>query len=454
MSDEAFLSYNFKGELIDKFPFESDSKIKEKIKIANNAFCTHKATSLKERMEKLQKLAEIVEDNMEEDAKLMSTEMGKPYKESIEEIKISIAHCRFYARKLEEFLQTKELKVNNSKQKIYHEPLGAIYIITPFNFPHFQIFKPAVTSIAMGNSVLVRPSSSTPKCGLVIEKRFQDAGFGKVYQNIFSSLDQLEMIVSDKLIKGISFTGSAKAGSHIASVAGKYLKKSVMELGGSDPFIVLEDADLKKSVKSAVAGRFQDCGQVCCASKRFIIHEKLYDDFKERLIQETKSLNVGYPLEKDTDIGPLARKDLLENIERQVKMSVDQGGKILLGGKRINKPGYFYEPTIVEINSLSNILFQEETFGPVLPLFKVKTDLEAIQVANDTEYGLGGSVFGEEEHATKIARKIQTGMSYVNTITQTDPSIPFGGCKSSGYGRECGEEGLKEFSNLRLLWIN
>ncbi|KRX03569.1 Aldehyde/histidinol dehydrogenase [Pseudocohnilembus persalinus] len=448
-----FQSIDPNGNLIQTFEFEKDEQILQKIDICHSNYEQFSQTSIQERQQKLLKLSELLESNCENDAKIISEEMGKPLQQAIGEVKKSAAHCRYYAENLEQFLQPTEFNVNGQKQQVYYESTGVIYIITPFNFPHFQIFKPAIANLALGNTVLVRTADSTPRVGLNIEQRFKEAGFENSYINIFSSPQQLELILSNKKIQGVNFTGSSGAGAFISQVAGKYLKKSVMELGGSDPFIVLEDADINQAVQLAVKGRLFNCGQVCCASKRFIIHHQIYEEFKQQLIQEVQKQKIGDPLEPTTQIGPMARADLVNSIDNQLKRAIEQGGRLLLGGEKLDQPGNYYKPAIIEIDNLQNILFNEETFGPIFPLYQYKNEKQAIQIANDTEYGLGSVVIGQSEHALKVAKKIKSGMTFVNTITASNSALPFGGIKRSGYGRECGIYGFAEFANTKLLWL-
>jgi succinate-semialdehyde dehydrogenase/glutarate-semialdehyde dehydrogenase len=323
----------------------------------------------------------------------------------------------------------------------------------PWNFPFWQAFRCAVPAIMAGNVVLLKHAENVPQCARAIENTFSDAGLpGAVFTNLFIDHDQSESVIAFHGVKGVSLTGSDRAGSIIASQSGKNLKKTVLELGGSDPFIVLEDADIDEAVKSGITARMQNMGQSCICAKRFILHKAIADEFISKFKHGISGMLQGDPLDETTEMGPLARIDLLENLQRQVDESVQAGARIIAGGKRLNRPGNFYPPTILAEIPKDSPAYNEELFGPVASIFVVDSDDEAISLANDTEFGLGASVWTQSEEKTvRFAKEIQSGNVYFNTIVKSDPRIPFGGIKRSGYGRELSDFGIQEFVNIKTI---
>lgn len=448
----------FTGQVINEYDYISDDEVKRKIQESWDAFQKYKDTDSKTRSEKLRKLGDVFEKNLDKLAKTITQEMGKPIKESKSEVEKSIKQCRYFADHLHEYEKPDEIKTDAKKSYVVYEPLGPIYHITPFNFPFWLIIKGVIPAIAMGNTVLNKNPSSCPKIGILTEECFKEAGFNNgEYLNIIVGQKQSEAIISNKLIRGVSFTGSTSGGSHIASLAGKYCKKSVMELGGSDPFIVFADADLDHAVDQGVQSRLRNAGQACNCAKRLIIEESVYDKFKEKLLEKVKEMKVGDPMEEDTLIGPLAKKDGLEQTAEQVKKAKEQGGKVIYGGEQPKddklKNGFFYLPTIVEVEK-GNILLNEETFGPVFALLKFKTEDEAIKIANDTEYGLDGAIFSKDEkRAEKLAKQVEAGAIYINHMVASGSELPSGGVKNSGFGREGGIYGAHEFVNIKCIYV-
>jgi succinate-semialdehyde dehydrogenase/glutarate-semialdehyde dehydrogenase len=355
-------------------------------------------------------------------------------------------------------MQPEVVPTDAKKSYILFQPLGPIFHITPFNFPFWLIFKGVIPCIAMGNTVVNKNPASCPVSGMLAEEAFREAGFtNKEFQNLITNQKQSELIISNPSIRGVSFTGSTAGGAKIASLAGKYCKKAVMELGGSDPFIVLDDADVEYAVDQGLQSRLRNAGQVCTAAKRFIVQEGVYERFRDLLVEKVRQVKVGDPMEESTQIGPLAKKDYVDAITDQISRSTTQGGRVILGGAQPEeenlKGGYYYLPTIVEVEA-NNVLMQEETFGPVFALVKIRDEEEAIKIANDTEYGLAGAVFSRnEERAEEIANQIETGVVYINNMVSSGSELPGGGVKNSGFGREGGKYGAHEFVNIKTVFL-
>jgi len=459
-SGRAFQSRNpFTNKVIAEFSFLSNEELNTQIQRSWDAFRSYRQTDLATRREKLLKLASLIDENPEKYAQIVTEEMGKPFTAAIAEVKKAAVHCRYYAENAEAFMKPKLVETEHKRSQVEYHPLGPIFHICPFNFPFFLVFKGGIPALLMGNTLLHRPADSTPRCGRAVEELMIQAGFDNgEFITVYSSQEQTETILAHKNIRGVSFTGSTRAGRIIASIAGKYAKKAVMELGGSDPFIVLDDADLGKAVDLAMTSRLGNGGQVCFSGKRFLVDDKIYEQFKEKLLEKLPEYKIGDPMDKETLLGPLARPDLLENIDRQVKEGVSQGAKVLFGGKKPEegelKEGNFYMPTLCEVDR-ENILMKEETFGPVFALTKVNGENDAIEVANDTEYGLGCVIVSENiERAEKVGQNIDSGFVFVNTVVRSDSRLPSGGVKGSGFGRECAEFGVYEFANIKTIVIN
>jgi succinate-semialdehyde dehydrogenase/glutarate-semialdehyde dehydrogenase len=456
----AFESINpFTNEVIAHVPFLNDDELLKKIEKSWDAFQTYKDSDIKSKIGKILKLASLIEANAEKCAKIVTEEMGKLFKDSTAEVMDCVKRCQYYADNAEKFLKPQEISSVAKQSRVEYHGTGPIFVITPFNYPFEIAFTNSVPHLLMGNTIIFRTSDSTPRLGQAIEDLFVEAGFNNgEFQNVYSSIPQTELVISHRYIRGVTFTGSTRSGRIIASLAGKYGKKIVLELGGSDPFVVLDDADIEKATDLALIGRLTNCGQLCCASKRFIIDENVYDEFKDKLVNKLSKFKIGNPMNPETNLGPLARPDLLTNIERQVKQGLDQGAKLVFGGKRPEeaelKAGNFYIPAVCEVEK-GNILLNEETFGPVFALVKVKGEKEAVKFANDTEYGLGCVIVSENiDRAQKVGHQIESGMIYINDWIQEDEKFPFGGVKGSGVGRINGVFGIYEFANAKTVWIN
>lgn len=420
---------------------------------ASNAFLIWKTKNLSERLVFLPKLATILLENKEGYAKVITNEMHKPISQSIAEIEKCALLCNYYYENADSFLATKYIKTEASESYVTYEPLGVILGVMPWNFPFWQVFRFAVPTLIAGNTVVVKHASNVSKSAELIEKLFEKAGFPKgCYQNLSISSQEVAAVIANPIIKAVSLTGSEQAGIAVATEAGKQLKKCVLELGGNNAFIILEDANLDKAVATAVNARMQNAGQSCIAAKRFLVHENIAKEFVDKFKVALQNLKTGNPLDKETQIGSLARVDLAEELEKQVQQSIQMGAQLIIGGKRENA---FYEPTILTNVTIQMPVFHEETFGPVAAITTFKTIEEAIVLSNESQFGLGVSIFTTDIDfiKTKISA-FKEGAVFINEMVKSDPRLPFGGIKKSGYGRELSEEGIKEFVNIKTIVIN
>ena len=415
-----------------------------------------KKTDYKKRAEILHKVAGLLREKKKDLAKMITLEMGKLVAQAEGEIKLSAEIFDYYAKHAESFLADKILDPVHGEAMVRHSPIGVLLGVQPWNFPFYQVARFAAPNIMAGNTILLKHASIVPQCGIAIDEIFKEAGAPVgLYTNLLISGKRATALVSDKRIKGISLTGSEAAGASIAAEAGKHLKKSVLELGGSDAFIILEDADLEKTVEWAVIGRINNNGECCIASKRFIAVEGIATAFLESFKNKLAALVIGDPMEAATQLGPLSSEDAAKQIEDQVKRAVDGGAKLLIGGKRIDKEGAYMQPTILTNMLPDNPVYYEEFFGPVAVFFSVKDEQAAIDLANDSPFGLGGSVFTQDiERGKRVADQIDTGMVFINHPTWTQADLPFGGTKGSGYGRELSELGMHEFVNKKLIRVS
>jgi len=411
--------------------------------------------SITERIPYVRKLAEVLRNNKEKYAKLITIEMGKPITESRAEIEKCAWTAEVYADNADAWLEDLVVAADGKAHYVIHQPFGVILSIMPWNFPFWQALRFGIPTLIAGNVSMLKHSNTVPQCALAIEEAFLKAGFPEgVFRTILVDHDTVAELIASDIIKGVSFTGSTEAGAQVAKLAGRYLKKVVLELGGSDPFIVLEDADIEFSVKNAVLGRNINTGQSCIAAKRFIVLEKIAEQFSTRFAELTAALKVGDPIDELTQVGPLVNARALENLETQVNDAMGKGATVLTGGKRVTRKGYFYEPTVITNTTPAMKVLTEEVFGPVAPVIVAKDEAESIKMANSSEFGLGGSVWTRDvDRGERIAREIETGAVFVNSITKSDPRMPFGGVKKSGIGRELAQFGLKEFVNIKGLNI-
>lgn len=454
MAIETINPYNNKS--VKTFDELSEKELEVKIEVAHKAFQTWKTSSFQERSKLLKKVASLMKEKKKMLSELITLEMGKLIAQSEAEIDMCISVYEYYAENAKEFLKDKEVDVKDGKAFIRNSPIGIILGVMPWNYPFNQVARMAASNIMAGNVIAIKHASNVPQCAQAIEDLFLEAGATTgVYTNLFLSSKKIAKMAEDTRIAGMSLTGSEGAGSSLAEAAGKNLKKSVLELGGSDAFIVLEDADLDKAIKNAVAGRFGNMGQACTSSKRIIVVDKIADEFLEKFKAKLVGLKVGDPMDESTEVGPLSSEEAAKKIQKQVDETVKAGAKVIIGGKRIDREGAFFEPTILTDIKKGMTAYHEEIFGPVASFYKVKDEKEAIALANDSSFGLGGSVFSEDiERAINVASQIDTGMVFINEHTASRPDLPFGGTKRSGYGRELSELGIEEFLNKKLIRIS
>jgi len=444
------------NELVKSFEEMTEQAIESAISGADKAYQDWKKTSYEQRASLLHKVASLMRKEKNMLAKLITLEMGKLFKESEAEIDLSVNIIDYYADNGAKFLADQTLKTEFGEAIIRHSPIGVLLGVQPWNFPFYQVARFAAPNIMIGNVVLVKHASNVPQCGIAMEKLFKEAGAPDgIYTNLLIPGSKAHVLLEDRRIKGASLTGSETAGASLAEAAGKNLKKSVLELGGSDAFIVLEDADMDKTVEWAVVGRMSNTGQSCVAAKRFIVVEAVADEFLKKFKEKLSALKVGDPMDKDTQLGPLSSEEAAVHLDDQVKRSVAAGAKILLGGKRIDRIGAYMEATILTDIKPGVPAYYEELFGPVASFYRVKDEADAIELANDSPFGLGGSVFTNDiKRGKHVADQIDTGMVFINHPTGTKEDLPFGGTKRSGYGRELSELGIQEFVNKKLIRVS
>jgi succinate-semialdehyde dehydrogenase/glutarate-semialdehyde dehydrogenase len=444
------------NKVIKMFDEMSDASVEKVVAKASSTFDEWKKTDYKVRAQLLYKVAGLLRGKKKELAQMITLEMGKLLIHAEGEIKLSAEIFDYYAKNSELFLADKILMPVHGQASIRHSPIGVLLGIQPWNFPFYQVARFAAPNIMIGNAILIKHAPNVPQCAIAIEELFIEAGAPLgLYTNLQLSNERTSGLIADRRIKGVSLTGSEAAGSSVATEAGKHIKRSVLELGGSDAFIILEDADIDKAVEWAVVGRMNNNGQCCVAAKRFIAVESIADSFLEKFKNKLSELVIGDPMEATTNLGPLCTEAAAVHIAGQVKRAVDGGAKIILGGKRVDREGAFMEPTILTNILPENPVFYEEFFGPVALFFKVKNEQEAIALANDSPFGLGGSVFTQDiERGKRIADQIDSGMVNINHPTWTQADLPFGGTKGSGYGRELAELGLDEFVNKKLIRVS
>jgi succinate-semialdehyde dehydrogenase/glutarate-semialdehyde dehydrogenase len=443
-------------ELLKTFENHTDVQLQQIIAQADETYRnTWSQKSLFERKVIVKKAAALLREQIDEFAAYVTLEMGKLFKEAKGEVELSADILDYYADNAEAFLAPVKLAVSEGEAYTESAPLGVLFCVEPWNFPYYQLARVAGPNLMLGNTLIVKHSPNVPQCALAFEKLFMDAGAPVgAYTNVFLSNEQSANAIADRRIKGVALTGSERAGTAVASEAGKALKKSTMELGGSDAFIVLDDANMDEAVKWGVWGRMNNTGQCCVAAKRFILDEKIADVFLDRFSAELEKLKAGDPMEASTTLGPLCTKGAMELIEAQIAAAVDGGATISLGGRRMDRLGYFLEPTILEDIAPANTAYYQEFFAPVALIFRVNGEAAAIKLANDSPYGLGGSIFTTDiERGKRVARQIETGMVFINRATWTAPDLPFGGVKNSGYGRELSDLGISEFVNKKLIRV-
>lgn len=445
----------FDNKLIETFSEMSEKQVEAAIATAQACFEKWRHTSFKERAAIVSKAAQIMKSRSHEFARPVTLEMGKLLAQAEGEVELSANIIAYYAEHAEKFLSTEHLTQSIGEAEIESTPFGVLFGVQPWNFPYYQLARFAAPNIMAGNVVMVKHAGCVPQSALAFERLWTEAGApAGLYTNLFISHDQVNRVIDDPRIKGVALTGSVEAGKSVAARAGLNLKKSTMELGGSDAFIVLEDADLDQTVKWAIWAKMNNTGQCCVAGKRFIVVESLADAFLSKFKAALETLKPGDPMDATTTLGPLSTEGALIHLLDQVNQAVAGGAKIILGGKRIDRPGAFMSPTIITDIKPGNPAYKEEFFGPVALMFTVKNEAEAIALANDSEFGLGGSVFTKDvARGKRVASAIDTGMVFVNHPTWTTPDLPFGGIKNSGYGRELSSMGIQEFVNKKLIRV-
>ncbi len=446
------------GEKIKVFTPLSEKEIEQKLEKAAASFRFFKKTRFAERAAWMFQAAQILESEKKKWGEIITTEIGRPIRASYEEIEKCARTCRFYAENAERFLQDEIIKTNADQSYVRYQPLGVILAVMPWNFPFWQVIRFAAPALMAGNVGLLKHASNVPQCALALEEIFTKAGFPEgVFQSLLVTGEQVERLglLKDDRIAAATFTGSDEVGASIGSVAAKNIKKTVLELGGSDPFIVTPNACLNRTIEMAVKARMRNNGQSCNAAKRFIVIEAIVEKFTRKFIQALQALKIGDPMDPSTDVGPLAMQQTLNTIERQVQESVRLGAKILTGGKRLDRPGFYYEPTILTNIPKEAPAYHQEVFGPVALLFVSKDLDQALWQANSSRYGLGASLWSEDsQEQAQFIEEIASGSAFVNAMVTSDPRVPFGGIKRSGFGRELGRFGIQEFVNIKTVWIN
>ncbi|HET6541579.1 MAG TPA: NAD-dependent succinate-semialdehyde dehydrogenase [Chryseolinea sp.] len=442
----------FDQSVVGEFPLMNSSDVQKKLDLASKAFAEWKKTSFAHRGSLMLKVASIIRNNKEEYARTIALEMGKLLSEAKAEVEKSATACEYFAQHAEEFLKDQTMVTEAKRSFVAFQPVGALLAIMPWNFPFWQVFRFAAPALMAGNVGLLKHAPNVTRCSLIIEKIFSEAGFPPgVFQSLIIEVNLVEGIISSDIIQGVALTGSEAAGSQVGSIAGKNIKRTVLELGGSDAFIVLPDADLEKTVKIATQSRMQNVGQSCIAAKRFIVLEEIKEKFVAQFAESIQSLVQGDPFNEKSTLGPLARLDLAEKLEVQLRKSTEAGAKLLVGGQR---NGCNFQATLLDNVRPGMAAFEEETFGPLAAVITAKTEDEAIALANKTRYGLGATVWTRDLiKAERIARELDSGSVLINALMRSDVRLPFGGVKKSGYGRELSEFGIKEFVNVKTISV-
>jgi len=444
------------GEKLKEFSPFDDTEIEKRLARAEEAFRKYRRSTFTERSEFLHAVTELLFQEKEKFAEIITLEMGKLFRDSVAEIEKCARGCRFYAENGERFLEEEAAQTDAAESYVQYQPLGPVLAIMPWNFPFWQVFRFAAPALFAGNVGLLKHASNVPQCALAIEEIFCRAGFDDgVFQTLLTETEQVEKLIVDPRVKAVTLTGSDKAGSAVASTAAREIKKSVLELGGSDAFIVMPSADFETALSTAVKARTINTGQSCIAAKRFMIADQIYDEFLDQFVAHMRALKIGDPMDQTTQIGPLAAENILQGVHDQVQKTIATGAKLLTGGNRIHGPGFFYEPTVLVNVPKESPAYREEVFGPVASVFRVRNADDAIQLANDTTFGLGSSAWtNDREEQKRFASELETGMVFINAMVASDPRLPFGGVKRSGFGRELGAAGIREFTNTKTIWIS
>lgn len=443
------------GETIESFEPHGPAEVEARLSRSAEAFRAWRRVAVEERAALLAKAADILDREQDAFGRMMTLEMGKPIRAAREEAAKCARGCRYYAENAARFLAAEEFDVAPARAWVRYDPLGPVLAVMPWNFPFWQVFRFAAPALAAGNTGLLKHASNVPRCALAIEDVFRRAGFPEgVFQTLLIGSAEVARVLGDPRVAAATLTGSEAAGASVAAEAGRHIKKTVLELGGSDPFIVMPGADLDRAVAVGVQARVINNGQSCIAAKRFIVDERVAGEFEARFVRAIEALRVGDPMDEATEVGPLATADLVDTLDRQVRASAEAGARLLCGGRRLDRPGFYYAPTVLADPPEGSPAQCEETFGPVAALFRARDTGDAIRLANDTGFGLGAAVWtNDEAERARFATEIEAGMVFVNAMVASDPRVPFGGVKRSGYGRELGEFGIREFVNVKTVWL-
>jgi succinate-semialdehyde dehydrogenase/glutarate-semialdehyde dehydrogenase len=443
------------GKTLRTFEPFSNARVNESLDRAVAAFRRHRRTSFAERASCMLKAAEILDADCRELGRLMTLEMGKPIKAAVAEAEKCATACRYYADNAERFLADQHVQMEGGESWVAFQPLGVVLAIMPWNFPFWQVFRFAAPALMAGNAGILKHASNVPQCALAIEDIFRRAGFTDgAFQALLIGSEAVEGIIADPRIAAVTLTGSEGAGRSVATAAGKNLKKSVLELGGSDPFVVMPSADLESAITTAVTARMINNGQSCIAAKRFIIHEKIYDDFLKNFVARVSAVRIGDPMDEKTELGPLATAAIRDGLDEQVKKSVAAGARLATGGKKLDREGFYYAPTVLTDIPPGSPAARDELFGPVASVFRAKDLTDTIRMANGTTFGLGASAWTRDQRERdQFIAEIEAGLLFINGMVVSDPRLPFGGVKNSGFGRELGEFGIREFVNIKSIRV-
>lgn len=443
------------GEEIQRYDEHSADEVDRRLSLAADAFHRSRFTSFDERAAKMRRAADLLEKRAREYGSIMTMEMGKPISQAAAEAEKCALGCRYYAEHAEKFLEREVVEDDSANIYVAFQPLGPILAVMPWNFPFWQVFRFAAPALMAGNVGLLKHASNASACALAIEELLGEAGFDRgEFQTLLISSERVGDVIEDDRIRAATLTGSVGAGRSVGSKAAKQIKPSVLELGGSDPFIVLADADLDRAAEVGVKARMQNNSQSCIAAKRFIVEDSVWKEFTDRFTERIGDLKIGDPMRDDTDVGPLAREDLRADVQDQVRRSVEQGAKLLTGGEILDRAGFFYTPAVLVDVEPGNVAFEEEIFGPVASIIRADDVDHAVELANATSFGLGGSVFTRDRaKGEDVALRLDVGCAFVNEMVKSDPRVPFGGIKASGYGRELSYFGIREFVNVKTVWM-
>ena len=444
------------GEELKEFASFDDSEIEKRLQRAERAFAKYRHGAFAKRAQLMMAAASLLDREKEKFARVITLEMGKLFRAAMEEVEKCARGCRFFAENAERFLEDEPAQTDAARSYVRYQPLGPVLAIMPWNFPFWQVFRFAAPALMAGNIGLLKHAANVPQCALAIENVLCRAGFDEgIFQTLLIEATQVEKLIADPRVKAVTLTGSEKAGSEVGSSAARHIKKSVLELGGSDAFIVMPSADFEDALSTAVKARTINSGQSCIAAKRFFVADEIYDDFLQQFVERMRALKIGDPMDDTTELGPLATEQILQGVHEQVQKSIAGGAKLLTGGNRIHGPGFFYEPTVLVDVPKESPAYREEVFGPVASVFRVRDADEAVEVANDSTFGLGASAWTNDPAEQELfTSELDTGMVFINAMVASDPRLPFGGVKRSGFGRELGAMGIREFTNTKTIWIS